>query len=142
MTEVNLKQTVAAPRYRVFRAWTDLAEIVQWWAPAECTDIRVEMDLNLNGALRYEAVMPDRRWCAAVGKFTEVDGPRKLTMEWRWEGSDLDGEGETTVTVLFHDRDGATEVELSHGGFSSEAAAEIEQGWAGSLSRLATHLGG
>ena len=91
---MHLKQLVRAPRYRVFRAWTDPAEIVQWWAPPGSTHTRVEMDLTLNGAVSYRAVT-EGRYFQAEGKFTEVEGPLRLAMSWRfrtilmdrWEGS-------------------------------------------------------
>ena len=146
---MHLKQLVRAPRYRVFRAWTDPAEIVQWWAPPGSTHTRVEMDLTLNGAVSYRAVT-EGRYFQAEGKFTEVEGPLRLAMSWRfrtiltdrWEGSKPPSEKETRLTVQFHDRGTSTEIELSHTDFTDPAAAaEIEKGWTGALTRLAASVG-
>ncbi len=149
MTDVTLKQLISAPRYRVFRAWTDPDEIVKWWPPPDSTNTRIDMDLTLNGVVRYHATTAGRHFWAD-GSFTEVDGPLRLVMTWRfkivltdrWEGVKPPSEKETTVSVEFHDRGSLTEIELSHTGFTDPAgAAEMEERWESSLSRLANAIG-
>ncbi len=145
MTDLRLNQLISAPRYRVFRAWTDPDEIVQWWPPPDSTNTRIDMDLTLNGVVSYHATTAGRLF-HAVGNFTEVDGPLRLVMTWRfkiflmdrWEGIKPPSEKETTVSVEFRDRGSSTEIELSHTGFTdTAAAAEMEERWGSSLSRLA-----
>jgi len=145
VTDVTVKQLISAPRYRVFRAWTDPDEIVQWWPPPDSTNTRIDMDLTLNGVVSYRATTAGRHFQAA-GNFTEVDGPLRLVMTWRfeiilmdrWEGIMPPNEEETTVSVEFRDRGSLTEIELSHTGLTDPAAAaEMEERWASSLSRLA-----
>ncbi len=148
--EVHLKQLISAPRYRVFRAWTDPHEIVQWWPPPDSTNTRIDMDLTLNGAVRYRATTAGRHF-EAEGSFTEVDGPLRLVMALRfyivlmdrWEGVKPPSEKETTVSVEFRDRGSSTEIDLSHTGLSDPAAAtEMEERWTNSLSRLANAVAG
>jgi uncharacterized protein YndB with AHSA1/START domain len=143
--DVHLKQLISAPRYRVFRAWTDPDEIAQWWPPPDSANTRIEMDLTLNGVVRYRATTAGRHF-EAEGNFTEVDGPLRLVMAWRfyivlmdrWEGVMPPNEKETTVSVEFRDRGSSTEIELSHTGLTDPAAiAEMEERWGSSLSRLA-----
>lgn len=137
---VHVTRVIEAPRYRVFRAWTDPEEVVKWWAPPEYTAPGFELNLSLGGDFRFDMVAPDGRPIAAVGTFAEIDGAARLVMTWNWEGTELDGV-ETTVTVRFRDRGEATEVEVSHASFSDpEVAAQIEEGWTGCLSRLADCL--
>ena len=139
-TAVRVRRVIEAPRYRVFRAWTDPDEVVNWWPPPGYTTPGVAMDLTLGGAFRYGLVTPDDRQIAAVGTFAQVDGAARLVMSWRWQGTELDDE-ETTLTVQFHDHGDSTEIDLSHAGFTDpEAAAEIEEGWTECLARLAESL--
>lgn len=150
MTDVKLKQLIAAPRYRVFRAWTYPDEIVQWWPPPDSTNTRIDMDLTLNGVVSYHATTAGRHFQAA-GNFTEVDGPLRLVMTWGfemilmdcWEGVMPPSEKETTVSIEFRDCGSSTEIELSHTGFKDPVAAvEMEERWESSLSRLADAVAG
>jgi uncharacterized protein YndB with AHSA1/START domain len=60
------------------------------------------------------------------GTFVEVKPHHFLKYSWHWTGSD-----ETTVVeVTFEDRDGETDVRVSHAGFESDASRSIHsRGW-------------
>jgi uncharacterized protein YndB with AHSA1/START domain len=133
---LRLERGFAAPRQRVFRAWTDPAEIGRWFAPTDQHTTRViALDVRVGGRYRIEMVSPSGNVYAVVGTFREVRPPERLVFTWTWEGKDM---GETLVTLDFHDRGGATDLVLTHERFPTpELRDEHGTGWAGCLNRLA-----
>lgn len=129
-----LVRTVAAPRERVFRAWTDPTELARWWWPPRF-QTTYEVDLRVGGAYRFRSIhLPDIGVLAVSGTFLEVDPPARLVYTWRWEGTD---DPETQVAVEFSDRGRHTEITITHAGFSDAPdRANHEQGWNDCLVRL------
>jgi uncharacterized protein YndB with AHSA1/START domain len=134
---IALSRVFAAPRERVFRAWTDPAEVAGWWWPWSPS---VEIDLRVGGTYRLAAVHPAAGLLAVTGAFREVRPPERLVYTWRWEG-EADA-AETLVTVEFRAlADGATEVALAHDRFPSvDLADRHRQGWDDCLDRLEDHV--
>lgn len=132
---LRLARTFAAPRERVFRAWTTPEELKRWSAPGDYTNPLVEVDLRVGGRYKIRMQAPNGAAHTAVGVYQVVDPPRKLVYTWQWEG---EGSEETLVSVEFHDRGGSTEVVLVHERFpNDEARAQHEMGWTGCLDKLA-----
>jgi uncharacterized protein YndB with AHSA1/START domain len=135
-TTFRLTRTFPAPREKVFRAWTDPAELTKWWGPEGYATPQAEVDLREGG--RYRLAMrklPDGETFYLTGTYREVRPPARLVYTWRWEAEpEL---GETLVTVEFHSRGGSTEVIVTHELFPTEKARQDHQrGWAGCLDRL------
>ena len=133
---LRLERTFAAPRERVFRAWTDAAELSRWFAPTdEHTTKVIALDVRVGGRYRVKMHSPGGKVYTVVGTFREVRPPEKLVFTWAWEGKDM---GETLVTLEFHDRKGSTDLVLTHELFpTQELRDEYNKGWDGCLSRLA-----
>ncbi len=47
--ELVMKREIAAPRERVFAAWTDVRQSMNWWAPRDFTILSCEMDVRPGG---------------------------------------------------------------------------------------------
>ena len=133
---LHLERTLAAPPQRVFRAWTDAAELSRWFAPTDEHKTRVvALDVRVGGRYRIEMHPPSGNVHIVVGTFREVRPPEKLVFTWAWEGKDM---GETLVTLEFRDREGSTDLILTHELFpTQELRDEHNKGWDGCLSRLA-----
>lgn len=138
-TTLRLTRTFAAPRERVFRAWTDPEALKRWWGPPGYGTPTVEVDLRAGGPYRLGMrKLPDGELFYLSGTFREVTPPERLVYTWRWEHEP----GETLVTVEFLDRGGSTEVVLTHEMFQAREARDAHaQGWAGCLDKLVTFLG-
>lgn len=137
-TTLQLKQTFAAPREKVFRAWTDSEELKKWFAPSdEYSTLITEVDLRVGGRYHLGMKPPHKDVIYIVGgTYREVRPPEKLVYTWSWEGAEIDI-GETLVTVEFRDLGGLTEVVLTHEFFPTEKARQDhEKGWGGCLDRL------
>jgi uncharacterized protein YndB with AHSA1/START domain len=136
-TPLRVSRTFEASRQRVYRAWTDPELLIRWFVD-EDGDMRVShLDLRVGGRYRFEGTSSGHRW-AIEGTFREVRPPERLVYTWRFPENPEFGEpGDTTVTVEFRERGKATEVTVTHEGFTNAASrAEHEKGWIGCLDRL------
>ena len=137
---LHLTRTFAAPREKVFRAWTDPEELKKWWGPPGYGTPSAEVDLRVGGKYRLGMrKLPEGPVFYLAGTYREVRPPERLVYTWRWEAEpEL---GDTLVTVEFHDRGGSTEIVLTHELFPTEKARqEHERGWSGGLDNLAKLL--
>jgi uncharacterized protein YndB with AHSA1/START domain len=92
---LQTKRTFRAPRERVFRAWTDRAELAQWFAPSEeYSAVVPELELRVGGRYRvemhhkggivhtlsgtYQEIKPPEKW------FSPGDGTAMPARKTRW----------------------------------------------------------
>jgi len=133
---LRLQRSFAAPRERVFQAWTTPAEMKQWKAPGDMTTPLAEVDLRPGGKYRIHMRASDGAEHHLVGVYRVVEPPKKLVYTWRWENEP--DAPETLVTVEFFERGGATDLVLTHELFpNEEARSKHEHGWTGCLDKLA-----
>jgi uncharacterized protein YndB with AHSA1/START domain len=141
VSELRLTRRFAAPRERVFAAWTDPELLRRWWAALEgWQTARAEVDLRPQG--RYRLTMRDPEAGAEYtvsGEFVEVVPPARLAYTWTWEGDAeiMRGSEGTLVTVEFAADGDGTEVVLTHTGFAGEHIRDLHgEGWTGCLANL------
>lgn len=136
-TSLRLSRTIAASPEEVFRAWTDPAEMKEWYCPEGGTVDAAEVDLAVGGRFKVAMRMPDGIH-VAYGVYREIEPPRKLVFTWQWEGGgDELREGETLVTIELEERGDSTELVLTHERFATaESRDGHEQGWASALNKL------
>ncbi len=137
---LQIIRTFAAPRERVFRAWTDAREFALWFhCTAEYTTIISELNLKVGGTynleMRHKGGSVDR----LSGTYRRIKPPEKLEFTWRWD-TDPPGQ-ESLVSLEFVDLGNATEVVLSHGQFpNAEIRVKHNEGWNGTLDQLVAYL--
>ena len=137
-TVLQMRRSIPASRERVFRAWTDPAQLKKWFAVADgFTTPIADIDLQVGGRYRLGMQPPGNDFPLIVGGvYREIIPPEKLVFTWRWESPD-ENEPETLVTVEFIERGDVTEVVLQHELFASEALRDKHaEGWAGCLEHL------
>ena len=155
----TITRVVDAPRDKVWRAWTEVEHLKQWWGPKGFAVTHCRVDLRPGGLMHYCLRMPDggEMW----GKFVyrEIVKPERLV----WINSFSDEDGGTTVhpmspdwpremhtKVTFEDLGGKTRVTVQW--TPVDASAEIErktfeqgrdsmkQGWSGTFEQLESYL--
>lgn len=131
---VHLERVVRAPIDRVFQAFVDPAEAVQWWGPVDVETSQVEIDLRVGGRCRW-VMHPGGATTVLHGRIEALDPPTLLVMTNRWEGDVR----ETLITLRFVSIADATRVELTHERLPTDPAA-FEAGWVAALDSLAHHL--
>jgi uncharacterized protein YndB with AHSA1/START domain len=131
---LSIARTIAAPRERVWHAWTDPAQLARWWWP-ERFQTSYQIDLRVGGAYRIESVeLPNHGILRITGRFLVIQPPEHLVYTWQWGFGE---EPESIVSVEFVETDGHTEVRISHEQLSAdEAALNYTTGWNDCLDRL------
>jgi len=142
-TTLYLRHTFAAPREKVFRAWTTAAELKRWFAAgADYVGELAEVDLRVGGKYRIGMkYLPDGTLHVATGIYKVIKAPERLVFTWSWEGQP--DRGETLVSIEFHEHGTSTEVVFTHELFlSPELRDRHMHGWQGCFDRLARVLTG
>jgi uncharacterized protein YndB with AHSA1/START domain len=136
---LRVTRILAAPREKVFQAWTDPKALAKWFAPTGEYETRIpKLELRVGGAYRIEMQLGDKN-SVAIGTYREIRPPQRLVFTWSWETNpnDRGDPGDTVVTVDFIDRAGKTEVVLTHERFPDAQARDAhDKGWTGCLDRL------
>jgi uncharacterized protein YndB with AHSA1/START domain len=134
-----VRRRLAAPRQRVFRAWTEAEQLQRWFFPTLDGQAmpRAEVDLRVGGRYRIAMYTPDGHLAALVGgTYHDIQPPTKLVFSWAWELPQPDA-SETLVTVEFHEVAGETEVVIVQERLPDPTAAERRTiGWICALDRL------
>jgi uncharacterized protein YndB with AHSA1/START domain len=139
---LRITRTFAAPRERVFAAWTDPKALAKWLAPTAEFQTRIpRFELRLGGAYRIEMQLGDNN-NIVTGIYQEIRPPQKLAFTWKWETASTGGDaGDTLVTIEFIERGKQTEVVLTHERFASAEARDAhDKGWIGCLDRLQKYV--
>jgi uncharacterized protein YndB with AHSA1/START domain len=114
---LRLTRRFAAPRARVFDAWTTPEALKRWWCPAGWRPERIDVDLRTGGAYYFGMRQSDNDAVVSIeGRFLEVQRPERLVYTWRWYGA-FEGMPETRVTVEFLPIEAGTEVVVVHENF-------------------------
>lgn len=126
---VVVRRTLAAPREKVFAAWTNPKLMARWFC--RCVGYPptrvLAADVRPGGEYRLE-VEADKLY-RGHGVYREVRPPEKLVFTWNWEHDEFSN---TLVTVEFRSlvESGFTEVTLTHEMLPTEKArAEHNKGW-------------
>jgi uncharacterized protein YndB with AHSA1/START domain len=142
---LRLTRRFAAPRERVFEAWTDPDLLRRWWAALQGWETSLaEVDLRPQG--RYRLSMSDgERDYTVVGEYVEVRPPARLAYTWTWEGEpeEMRGSEGTLVEVDFVEDGGGTEVVVTHRDFAGDRIRDLHgEGWGGCLDNLGSLFAG
>jgi glutathione S-transferase len=137
---LELRRTIAAPRERVFRAWTDARELALWFHPTtDHTTVVTRLDLKVGGNYSVEMHHKSGTVRKLSGTYQQIKPPEKLAFTWRW-ATDPPGQ-ETLVCLDFVEQGDGTEVILSHGQFPDAGTRDMHnQGWSGCLEQLQAYL--
>ncbi len=136
-TSVQIKQTLSAPRAKVFEAFTSPEALKRWWMPRDGFSVpSAEVDLREGGAYRIGMKNPAGKIFHLFGTYREVKPPEKIVYSWQWDGIEEEL-GETLVTVELHDVAGGTELVVTHELFpTTEDRDNHKKGWSGCLDHL------
>lgn len=137
----------------VFKAWTDPAQVRQWWGPNGFTTPVCRIELRPGGAWHLCMRSPDGRdyWCKGV--YAEIEPNRRIvstdffsdeagnTVAPTEYGMSADWPAEMLVTVTFADEDGKTRLTVRQSVAEDLARSSgAVQGWSETLDRLAAHV--
>lgn len=116
----------------VFGMLTDADLLTEWMAREAAVDVRP------GGEFRWVYENGD----VVLGRFVEIDAPRRLVLAYGWEQPAARGipPGSTEVVITLEEADGATLLRLVHRGLPAAQLESHEGGWTYFLGRLATRV--
>ena len=136
MITLLVRKWIRASPERLFEAWTQPAQLRQWWGPKDVECIHADVDAHVGGQYRIGNRFPDGQVVWIRGEFERVEPPHLLVYTWHVEPQEI---GER-VTVQFEHRDSGTEVVVTHEKIATQDARDAhERGWRGCLDGLETH---
>ncbi len=146
---VRLTRWLKATPQRVFDAWTNAQQVARWLSPNEAIkQAFTEVDARVGGRFRFGYANPDTGHVNTVaGEYLVVDPPRRLVFTWAWipphdEFTADQMNFDSTVTIELTDRDGGTQITLTHEKLPTGPITERHiWGWNGALDRLVGHAG-
>ncbi|HET9534514.1 MAG TPA: SRPBCC family protein [Mesorhizobium sp.] len=107
--ELVLTRIIDAPREKLYRAWTEVDLLRQWFAPKPWSTPHAELDVRPGGASMVVMADPDGKQYPNPGIYLEVVPNEKLVVTdaytSAWEPSDKPF---MTVVLTFEDVDGKT----------------------------------
>lgn len=140
---LQVRRLIKASRARVFDAWTQPDLIMKWLGGASCRITSATNDLRVGGAYALHVSSPEHGDTVVKGAYREITPPSRLVFTWTGTCADAGQKDETLVTVELADKNGATEVCITHEGFpSAESCDNHRNGWGTSLERMEKLLGG
>ncbi len=139
---VTTRQRYEAPPSAVFRAFTERALLVRWFAPSPDTRLEVlAHELRVNGGYRFRYHHPSGGSDVVAGTFREISPAKRLVFTWTWEPPDPHAGIETLVTIELSADGGGTLVVVTHERFPDQATQERHRsGWSSTLPRLSQVL--
>ena len=144
---VRFTRTVKAPRQLVWDVWTKAEHLANWFSPNGFTVEGVESDPRPGGILKLIMVPKGGGGFWSVGKYLEVDPPRRVVTRAGGEGPDGKLMFEVINTAEFEEQGDRTiihatsEVIAIHDPSIGEAAmAGMDEGWKQTLDRMEAEI--
>jgi uncharacterized protein YndB with AHSA1/START domain len=134
---LEIKRLIKAPRDRVYAAWTDPAQMKQWFGPENVQTRDLVADAWVGGKFHWDLTNSEGEEMTMLGEYRELQPGRKIVFTWQWQ-DDEDWENHTSiVTVELDDAAGGTELRLTHEQLPNEASRDGHTGgWNSALDKL------
>ena len=139
---LQMTRFIRAPRDKVFAAFTTEAGLASWMGPRGMRVNGAQSSAEVGGAWQVEMQSRDGSLFVVGGRFTALNRPGSLAYTWQWKGENNPMPGvETLVEIELLDKDGGTEMRMTHSGFPAAAARDgHNQGWSSTFNRLSDAL--
>jgi len=142
--QILAERLLDAPRDLVWRAWTDVSHLGEWWGPRGFTTTTQHGVVETGGEWRFTMHGPDGHDYENIIVFVEVDEPSRLRYRHRGAGETEDVRFE--VEVRFAEEGSRTRLTMTMHFPSDELRDHLIEtrgaleGLEGHLARLAEHL--
>jgi uncharacterized protein YndB with AHSA1/START domain len=131
-----VRRLIPVPRERVFAAWLDAASLAQWMRPAGMTDATAEVDPRVGGKFRVVMARGPEQY-EHTGEYLVIEPPRRLSFTWISQATD---HRPTSVTIELFEREGGTELVLTHRQLPSSQIESHRSGWSDIVRELQGRL--
>lgn len=136
-----VRRTIKARPARLFEAWTNAAQLSQWWGPKGVRCSHAEIDARVGGKYRIGNEMPDGQVVWIEGELLQFEPPVRLVYTWNVTQQDASIAQGEIVTVRFEARGDETEVIVVHERIADVKVRDTHAiGWEGCLAGLASFV--
>ncbi len=130
---------------QAFEAWTDPAEIMQWFGAESNSVIRAEIDLKIGGQWRFIFTETQEKTIALEGKYLEIQEAEQLVFSWRHVVAPVHGQPVATayskVSINFNKDPKGTMITLVHEDIQTEdGRLGVGKGWQGTFTNFMTRM--
>jgi uncharacterized protein YndB with AHSA1/START domain len=140
-TSLEVTRFINAPPARVYKAWTDPEQLKQWWGPEGVKTRKFIADARVGGKYRWEPFNQEGEEMTVFGEYRELQPGKKIVWTWQLEEDEDWKNHNSLVTVEFFDREGGTELRLTHEKLPNEASRDDHtQGWHSVVDKLEKFL--
>jgi uncharacterized protein YndB with AHSA1/START domain len=134
---LEIRRFIDAPRDRVYAAWTDPAQLREWFGPENVQTRNLVVEPRVAGKFRWAVINPEGEKMTVVGEYRELQPGRKIVFTWQFEDDEDWENQESVVRVELSDCDGGTELRLIHEKLPGEASRDSHtRGWKSVLDKL------
>ena len=133
----EIRRLIKAPRDRVYAAWTDPAQLKQWFGPENVQTRELVADARVGGKFVWDLINSEGEKMTMRGEYRELQPGKRIVFSWQWE-DDEDWENHISiVTVELADAEGGTELRLIHEQLPNEQSRDGHtRGWNSALDKL------
>jgi uncharacterized protein YndB with AHSA1/START domain len=136
-TSLEIKRFINAPRTRVYAAWTDPAQLKEWFGPVWVRTCELIAEARVGGKFRWDVINCDGKEVTIQGDYREVVPGEKIVFTWKHSDDELWENRISIVSVEFSDRNGGTELRLKHEQLPDDESREgHNRGWNSVLDKL------
>jgi len=140
-TSLEIVRFINVPADRVYNAWTDPAQLREWFGPENVRTRNITVDACIGGKYRWDLTSPDGEEMSAFGEYKELVPGRKIVFTWQWDDDEAWENRTSVVTIELFERQGGTELRLMHEQLPSEESRDRHnEGWSSLLDRLEQFL--
>jgi uncharacterized protein YndB with AHSA1/START domain len=133
---LTLTRRLRAQPEKVYAAWTEPENLVQWFGPGQVEpgSTRADLDVRVGGRYRISFTGANGEYHEVGGVYRDVVPNQRLVFSWAWHSTP---ERESLVTVSIKPDGGGTLLPFQHAPFVDEAARDNHRrGWTESLGNL------
>jgi uncharacterized protein YndB with AHSA1/START domain len=142
-TSLEIKRFINAPRKRVFEAWTDPAQLKQWFGPEWVQTRDIIAEARVGGKFRWDLIDCDGQEKTIGGEYREIVPEERIVFTWKHHDDDVWKNRTSVVTVEFSDYNDGTELRLKHEQLPTEESRDDHnKGWSSVLDRLEKFVSG
>jgi len=135
-TTLRVSRSYGAPRERVFNAWLNAETLRRFFGPKDVTIGELEIDPRVGGSYKVVMNTADGPW-AVRGTYLDIRRPERIVFTWAWDEDDPALVNESQVTLEFFERDGKTDLVLTHERLrNAESRDGHTDGWTAILENL------
>jgi uncharacterized protein YndB with AHSA1/START domain len=140
-TSLEIVRFINVPTDRVYDAWTDPAQLRQWFGPENVRTRKFTADVRVGGNYRWDLTSPEGEEMSAFGEYKELVPGKKIVFTWQWDDDEAWENRTSVVTIELVESRGGTELRLKHEKLPSEESRDRHnEGWNSLVDKLEQFL--